>query len=193
MALSNVEQAVLQKAEDEVKKILDEGGRAAKAYFERQAARMQEEYERRVEATRHELEGELERETGAKEAGNRLELLKFKNAIIEEVFEKAVKGVRTLPDNAYAAWVKAQVARVPQMKQAMLAANAEDQALLKEAVAAANRPELKISSEPANITGGFLVQGAQVDFDFSVESLMDTLRETLTEETSRKLFGEAES
>jgi vacuolar-type H+-ATPase subunit E/Vma4 len=79
------------------------------------------------------------------------------------------------------------------MKQAMLAANAEDQALLKEAVAAANRPELKISSEPANITGGFLVQGAQVDFDFSVESLMDTLRETLTEETSRKLFGEAES
>ncbi len=193
MALSNVEQAVLQKAEDEVRKTLDEASEAAEALLQRRTARLREEHERRVEATHHELESELERETGARDAADRLELLKLKNEIIEEVFEKAVAGIRSLPDNGYAGWIKAQVAALPPMDEAVLVANAQDQSFLQDAVAAAQRSDLKTSDQPAAIKGGFLVQGAQADLDFSIEALMGTLRDSLTEDISQKLFGEGKA
>jgi len=190
VALSNVEQAVLRKAEDEVKQILDEGRSEADALLERRSARLREEHERRVAAARADLEGALEREVSARETEGRLKILKLKNEIIEEVFEKALAGIRALPDNGYANWIKAQVAALPQMEGAVLVANAQDQERLQAAVSAANRSDLKTSDKPVPIKGGFLVQGAQADLDFSVETLLGVLRESLSREIATRLFGE---
>lgn len=193
MALSNVEQAVLRKSEEETRQIGEEARRAADALWEKESARLREEHRRRVEATRQELEDTLERKAGMKETVNRHKLLKLKNEIIEEIFQKAVDGILSLPDGGYTAWVKAQVAALPEMEEAALFANERDKALLSEAVSAAGRANVEVAQDPAEIQGGFLVQGRQIDLDYSIEALMETLRESLTEEVAAKLFGEGEA
>ena len=193
MALSHVEQAVLGTAETEAEKILERGRREAEELLARQTARLREEHARRVVAMRRELEAELERETGAREIANRREVLKVKNDIIQEVFERAVEGVVSLPDNGYAKWLKARVAALPGMDGATLAGNKRDRALLAEAVSAAGRTDLKIDEEPAALKGGFFVRGAQVDFDVSIEALMASLRESLAEDIAQRLFAEVET
>lgn len=188
MALSNVEQAVLKKADDEARQVEIEARAAAEAWWEKESARLREEHARRVEATRQELGGELERETGDREAANGRELLKHKNEIIEEVFRLALDGVHNQPDGGYAKWLKARVAGLPALSDATLAANERDQALLQEAAAA--RTDLSVSPTPVAVKGGFLVIGTQADLDFSTEALMDTLRESRTQDVAARLFGE---
>jgi len=190
VAISNVEQAVLKRAEDEVRKIEEEARAAAEALWERESARLREEHVRRVEATRQEIEGALERELSAIRAENNREILKIKNEIIEVVFRKALDAILNLPDDGYAKWVRARVAGLPEMPGARLAGNERDQALLKEA--ATGRSDLSVADEPAPLKGGFLVLGAQADLDFSIEALMAALRESLTQDVAARLFGKAE-
>lgn len=193
MAILNVQEAVLRKAEEEVRKVAEEAQRSAHSYWERQSARLREEHERRVADARQVLESALEREAAAKAAADRHELLRIKNDIIDEIFQKAVDGILTLHDDGYAKWVKAQVARLPKIEQVTLSASERDQSLLSQAVSAAGRSNMKVSDKPMPIKGGFLVQGEQADLDYSVEALMQTLRESLTEEVAAKLFGEGQA
>lgn len=190
MPLSNVEQAVLQKSGDEVRKIQEQARADADAFLEKESARIRQEHERRVADARRDLEAALERETGAKETADRHKLLKIKNEIIDEIFQKAVAGLLTLPDDGYAKWVRAQVDKLPEMQRAVLVANGRDRELLAEALSEAGRASLKVAEKPAAIAGGFLVRGELSDLDCSIEALMEALRESLTEEVAARLFGE---
>jgi len=188
VALSGVEKAVLEKAEAEANKVLDAARREADAYWERESARLREAHERRVEADRRELEMQLERDAGAKEIEHRLELLKAKNEIIQEVFETALDGIIELPDEGYLRWLREQVARLPEMSDAVLVANERDRPLLERAVRESGR-QFAVGDDNAPIRGGFLLRSENVDLDCSIESLMDDIRETLTRDVAERLFG----
>jgi len=191
VAIANVEQAVLKKAEDEARQVEAVARAEADAFWEKESARMREEHARRIEATRQALEGELERDSGDRKAADNRELLKMKNEIIEEIFSQALDGVQNLPGDGYAQWVKARIASLPDMPNTALAGNERDQPLLQQI--AAERANRSISTTPVPIKGGFMVIGAQADLDFSIESLMNTLRESLTHDVATRLFGEGEA
>ena len=194
MALMDMEQAVLRKAQEEADAILNEARAKAAARVERESARLREEHERRVAAARAELEAALERETSAKETANRLGLLKIKNEILEAVFSRAVEGIRTLPDDSYARWLKGQVAVVPRVSGARVAVNERDAQLMAGLLRdLPGESAMQLAENPARIQAGFLVQGEQADLDFSVEALLGVLWESLAQEIATKLFdGEAE-
>ena len=191
MALANVEEAVLKKAKAEARQVEADARAEAEAFWEKESARMREDHARRVETTRQEYEDKLERDTGDRKAADNRKLLKIKNEIIAEVFSQALAGVLNLRDGGYAQWVKARVAGLPELPGTKLAGNERDQALLQEAAAA--RTDLSISAAPVPLQGGFMVIGTQADLDFSIESLMDTLRESLTHDVATRLFGEGEA
>ena len=187
----DMEQAVLRKAQEEADAILEQARARAEARLERESARLREEHERRVEAMKAELEADLDREAGARCSEDRRKQLEAKNTLIEEVFAGAVEGVRSLPDDGYAGWLRKQLKRPGRMPDAMVVANAQDAdllaRLLKELPPDA---ELVLSEKTAPIKGGFLVEGKQVDLDFSVAALLGMLRESLAEEIAAKLFAD---
>ena len=188
MAIESLQTAVLDKARAEAEAILAEARKGADARFERESARLREEHERRVEAIRAEAEAGLERDAGNRRAEDRNKLLAMKNEIIEEVFAKAVEDIRNLPDDGYAEWLKAQLARAPKMDGAAVAVNEADRPLMEKILGEGS--ELKLAEKPADIEGGMIIQGPKADLDFSVESLLGVLRESLAEEIAAQLFAE---
>ena len=194
MTIPAVQQAVLDRAQAEAQRVLDEGRRQADARFEREATRLREEHARRVESMKAELEGDLDREVGARRTEDRNKLLAMKNEIIADVFARAIDGIRSLPDDGYATWLKSQLERVPKTEGAQVVVNAADRdtavALLGQLPGDAG---LALSDKSASIEAGLLVEGAQADLDFSVESLLDVLRESLSEEIASRLFAEEET
>ena len=186
----DMEHAVLRKAQEEADAILNEASAKADARFERESARLREEHERRVAAARAELEAALERETSAKETANRLGLLKIKNEILEEIFSRAVEGIRSLPDDGYARWLKEQIATVPKAAGARVAVNERDTQLMAGLLRdLPGESAMQLADRPAPIQAGFLVQGEQADLDFSVEVLLSVLWESLAREIATRLFG----
>ena len=196
MTLSNLEQSLQQQVEQEAKKILDEARGAAEARFERESARMREEHERRIAATRAELEGALERETSARETADRLKLLQIKNEIIETVFGEAVGKIRALPNDGYAEWMRRQIAGLPAMAGSpagsrRLAVNERDTELAKRLLAEPSQDSgMSLDDKPARMQAGFVVRGEHADLDYSVEALLGVLREKLAQQVATRLFGE---
>ena len=194
MAMTNVEQAVLNKAQQEAEAVLDEARGATEAHWERASARLRESHERRVEALRAELTGTLERQCASRETEDRLERLKIKNEIIDKVFRRAAEGIVSLPDDGYHHWLKSQLSHLPERSGGRVAANERDREIVGRLLKEIPDPQgLALSEEPLDILGGFLVQGERADLDYSVDSLLSVLRESLAEEVAASLFrGEAE-
>jgi len=190
VTISSVQTAVLDKARAEAEAILAEARKDADARLERESARLREEQERRVAALRAEAEADLEREAGNRRAEDRNKLLAMKNEIIEEVFAKAIEAIRDLPGDGYAKWLEAQLARAPKMDGAAVAVNEADRPLMERILSESSG--LKMAEKPAAIGGGMIIQGARADLDFSVESLLGVLRESLAEEIAAQLFAEPE-
>ncbi len=183
-----MEEVVVRKAEAEAKEILAEARKEADERWETRSARLREEHERRVEAAKQEIESELERTEGSKANDNRVELLRVKNEILDEIFDKALD--RFVESDAYSGWLKRQVEALPEMEGAELVANEADRDRLKKAAADGERNDMPVAEDAAPIRGGFLVRGKQFDMDVSVESLMDAMRESLTQRIARQLFDE---
>ena len=191
MALMDMEQAVLRKAQEEADLILNEARTRADARFERESARLRQEHEHRVAAARSEMVSALEREISARETDDRLKILKGKNEIIDEIFTRTVGSIRSLPDQGYERWLKAQLSRVSKALGGRVAVNERDAQLMARLIKGLpDNPDLSLAAEPAHIEAGFLVQGEQVDLDFSVEVLLSALRESLSRQIATRLFGE---
>ena len=187
----DMEQAVLRKAQEEADVILNEARTRADARFERESVRLRQEHEHRIAAARSEMESALEREISARETDDRLKILKVKNEIIDEIFTGTVGNIRSLPDQGYERWLKAQLSRVSKALDGRVAVNERDAQLMARLIEGLpDNPDLSLAAEPAHIKAGFLVQGEQVDLDFSVEVLLSALRESLSRQIATRLFGE---
>ena len=186
-----MERAVLRRAQEEADGILGEAQRKADARYEAESRRLRGEHERRVAVSRAELEGDLDREAGTRESEDRRKLLQVKNEIMDSVFQQAADGIRSLPHDGYATWMREQFARVPRMSAARIAVNKQDRDLAARLLKAmSENAHLELSDKPAPIRGGFLVHGEKLDFDYSVDSLLGVVRESLAEETAKRLFGD---
>ena len=191
MALTNLEETVLRKAQAEADGVLEKARAEAEARGERESARLRAEHERRVAAMKAGLEADLEREANNRRTADRLKLLGMKNEIIADVFGQAIRGIVALPNDGYAHWLKEQLARLPKVADAEVAANDRDRELMGRLLREVGRDaDLSVSGKAAAIQGGFLVQGPQADLDYSLEGLLDVLKESLAQTVTGELFGE---
>jgi len=190
VSLAKVEEVVLKKAQQEAAALVQEAARAADAHREKESARLKAQHTQRVESARAEMQAALERELNAKESEGRRQLLGRKNELIGQVFDQAAERIISLPADGYRDWLKRQLRRVPPMDQATIRVAARDKAPVASVLAELGRPDLRLDEAPADIRGGFLVQGKSFDMDFSLDSLLGVLRESLAEKATAKLFGD---
>ena len=194
MALKDMKDAVLSKAEAEAQTIVDGAKRRADARWEHESVQLRAEHEHRVEAMKARLEDEVQRRINAAEADYRTRILQLKNDILEDVFDQAAERIRNLPDDGYRVWLKAQLEAVPAIDGARVVAAESDRDLIARLFGQlGSGSSLVLAEETAPIRGGFLVRTEKVDFDFSIEALLGALRERISEEIAAELFGGAEA
>lgn len=188
MGTENIRQKVLQSAEAEAERILSDARRQA---AERVAAAKSESEARiaaETEVTRRSLGQQHEEQITAQRAANKLKLLELKGAILNDVFHTAVKrfvGDRT---GDYAAWLARQLAMVEGM-EGRIVPSAADRGAIESWFSQHRADRLELASESTPIRGGFLLEGAQVNTDFSLDTRLAEIRAELLPELARKAFS----
>jgi V/A-type H+-transporting ATPase subunit E len=180
----------------------------ARAEGERIVATAHEHKEQRLAAARESLEGEFarrreqaeqeqrqraDRQVVARRAEHNLALLKQRNEILDELFDRAADRLADLPDEEYCAVVGEWMRGLPDDVGGTVLCNERDRERLAGLVARLNegRPDgaqLRIEQCRRPLRGGVLFQTENYEIDLSVDSRLKRLRETLAPELARLVF-----
>jgi V/A-type H+/Na+-transporting ATPase subunit E len=194
MSFEKLEAAITAEAETEARRMMD----ATRAEAEAMIARSREEGERAFEEAVRSAETAADRET-ARQVGlarheGRLEVLHAKNRLIDRVFRDAEQWVDTLSDGDYLSLLEGWLKKLPPEAGGMLRVNTRDgERLSREFLDRVNtgRPEggrFTGVETDARIHAGFVVSGGAYTVDFTIENLMNELRDSLAGELAKELF-----
>jgi V/A-type H+-transporting ATPase subunit E len=186
--LTNLEKAVEKKAREQADAILAKARKDADARLRRDSEHLREEHAHRLDLLGRELEADLDRQVGDGETKNRREVLRVKNEIMSELFDRALDGIVSLPGNGYAQWLGAQLKKLPnQGKDMVLRVNPRDKDLLAQQAKALGIVA-PVADQDDSLRGGFVAQGKGRDLVFTTTSLMQAIRDTLSEKVVSALF-----
>lgn len=197
MNAEQVVQKILAEADEQAKQILDE----ANAKAAQQKAKLDSELADFVSKTedlaKAAAEDKLQRMLASARMDNAKKLLAAKVEILNGVFEQAKKAVNELSDDAYLAWVSQII------KQAVVSGDEEviigrnEKRIDEKFISRLNKGlgdgfkgNLRLSSERADISGGFILSRGKVQINASTDVMIDNLRESMQVELSGMLFSE---
>jgi vacuolar-type H+-ATPase subunit E/Vma4 len=191
VALTELTDAVLRQARQEADRTLADGRRECEARWERESARLRQAHAQRLDAMQAEMERAFDRETSSRRTEARLELLKVKNDILEEVFRRAFEGVLSLPGGGYERWLRGRLQAAPDVPGAVVSANERDHGRLARLLTEVKGGAARLDPRPVAIRGGFILRGERADLDFSVEARMGEVRERLAQTLAAEMFKES--
>jgi V/A-type H+-transporting ATPase subunit E len=196
MAFEKVEEAVLAEAASAAAATVAE----AKRRQEEELARLREECEAAHAEALAEAAARSARET-ARQAGKarhagRLEVLAAKNAVLDEVFRRAEKTLRELPEAEYMGVIRAWLDALPKDTGGELRVSQADAARFSDRFLAAvnagrsEKGRIRGVRVDAAVKGGFVLEGEDFSIDQTIERRIESLRGQMAGELAKGLFGE---
>lgn len=194
MSLEKIRKKILEEAKAEAGQIIREA--EEKAGLAREEARRNAEarYKAEIENTKAALAFEEERVLTEYKANTSAEVLRLKNQLIDEVFDKAIERIVKLEDKKYLEIIARYLVENLTLGVGTLIIGQKDHGritqdwvntLLKKADKEDLR--LKIVTSP-DIQGGFILQGEKAEIDCSLRQIIIDKKEELKPEISRVLF-----
>ena len=195
MNAEQVVQKILAEANAEAEKIVND----AKAKVAEQKAQLDAEMAdfdaRTGQLAEDAAADKLQRMLAGARMDNGKQLLDAKVEILNDVFDRCKKAVNDLSDERYLAWVTAA------MKQAVESGDEEviigkDEKRIDEAfisrvnkqLGAGFKGNLSLSSQRADISGGFILARGKVQVNASTDVMIENLKESMQIELSQMLF-----
>ena len=179
---------IRQEAENKAKEILSAADKEYHEIVEGYKAEAERENELVLEQARR----DSERLTTAAISGAAKEkaqaILAAKNRLVTETLQAAEQKIYDLPDAEYMALMEKLLQKHMQ-KGGEILFNAKDKNRLSDGVKAAmEKAELVLSSDTADIIGGFLLKSGLVEENCAVEALFREHHEMLVDIVSHELF-----
>jgi V/A-type H+/Na+-transporting ATPase subunit E len=195
MSFEKVEAVITAEAEVEAKHILDKAREERENLLAQSRDTCSRTFEDDIRRAKAAEDAETSRQTGQARHEGRLAVLHAKNAVIDEVFTMAAEKIRSLPPKDYmemmAVWLKAFPAEVGgTLKVSPRDAELFSGAFL-EKINAARSGKGKITAVESDrrVDGGFIMEGVDFSVDSTIASKLKELRESLSGEIARELFG----
>ena len=193
MSLDHIRQTVLAEARAEGERILATAREHKQQRLDSARESLDAEFVRRREQAEHEQRQQADRQVVARRAEHNLALLKRRNDILDELFNRAAECLADLPDEEYAAVVGEWMQALPDDVGGTVLCNERDQERLAGLVARLNerRPEgarLRMAEYWGPLRGGVLFQTDNYEIDLSLDSRLKRLRETLAPDVARLVF-----
>lgn len=197
MSLEKIIEKIIQDSDKEIRKIIDEA--------ESRASQIVEEGRREAER----VVAELTREgiENARKVGERIvtlaslesrkRILAEKQRILAEVYQEAEKRIRNLNGRDYRELIKRIMLESCQTGEELVVVGKNDkkridQKLINSVNAelskSGKKAKLKLSSEPASITDGFILKSGKIEISNSWENILRSLREKTEDEVIKLLF-----
>ncbi|MEJ5260373.1 MAG: V-type ATP synthase subunit E [Anaerohalosphaeraceae bacterium] len=196
MKAEQVTEKILSEARQEAERILDEARRQVQARqeaFERESAAFEQETE---QLARRSAEDKQARMLAAARMELRKKILAAKRELLDEVFEKAYQRLNRQEDGAYLELMGRLLmqAVVTGDEEVVVGRNETriNQDFLKQInkrLGPGYKGNLRLSSERADLDGGFLLRRGKVQVNCSLKVLLEQIRERIEMELAEKLFG----
>ncbi len=186
MSIEHIKNHIIGNAQKEAEQIVrtaDEQFRtqvnAAKASLEKQSQEFLQKEEKRIKE-------DMERSLSTLKRDYKMKLLEIKNNIIDDVLARAVNRIQSLPDDEYLALVRKWLANIPDYLDGQLFVNTRDlKRITSDFIDAINKnrkTRLILNNTTLEIKGGFIVKTEHYEIDYSLDTLVKSLRTTLVPE-----------
>ena len=193
MSLDHIRETILAEARAEGERIVATAHEHEQQRLDAARESLEAEFARRREQAEHEHRQQADRQVVARRAEHNLALLKRRNEMLDELFDRAADRLADLPDEEYCAVVEAWMQDLPADMGGAVLCNERDQERLAGLLARLNegRPEaarLRMAEYWGPLRGGVLFQTENYEIDLSLDSRLKRLRETLAPEVARLVF-----
>ena len=195
MNAEQVVQKILAEAKAEAEKIVNDAKDKAAEQGDQLDTQIAEFEDKTAQLAKEAAEDKLQRMLAGARMDNGKQLLEAKGEILNDIFEQSRKAVNDLSDERYLAWVTAA------MKQAVESGDEEviigkDEKRIDEAfisrvnkqLGAGFKGNLSLSSQRADISGGFILARGKVQVNASTDVMIENLKESMQIELSQMLF-----
>ena len=195
MNAEQVVQKILAEAKAEAEKIVNDAKAKAAEQGDQLDTQIAEFEDKTSQLAKEAAEDKLQRMLAGARMDNGKKLLAAKGETLNEIFEQSKKAVNDLSDERYLAWVTAA------MKQAVESGDEEviigkDEKRIDEAfisrvnkqLGAGFKGNLSLSSQRADISGGFILARGKVQVNASTDVMIENLKESMQIELSQMLF-----
>ena len=195
MTVENIRNAIIADAEKEAERITQAGQNKADEKFRQAGQRLQRDFERRLAQAEQNEQDKKNRSIIALRSALGMELLSAKNAVIDQVFDKAVEKLVGLPSGGYKELLLRWLGEAATDHPAELVLHARDkQALGPELVDRINQgrsggPAITLAEGSAEIIGGFVLRTARYEIDRTLDSIIADLKEDMAPEIASELFA----
>lgn len=171
---------IIAKAEQEAQKINDES--------QLKAENQKKDILKQAQET---ADGIANRSNSRAELQKKQELLLFKQKTISSILEEAKQKIVDLDDEKYLRFFEKTAKNVQLKGNAELFVNERDRKRLGEKLVKAFPDDLSVtlSTESADIMGGFIIKSDNFIINSSVEVLFDSYRDQLIEKIASRLFS----
>jgi V/A-type H+-transporting ATPase subunit E len=198
MSLEKIKKSILEEAKKEADHIFHESQRKKASVQAEAEENAQKEYQKRIEEEKDTLARDEERFRLECRALTSSEILRLKNRLLDEVFEKAAEEIARLDDRRYhdfiAKYLQAHLSNIfhtivigPQDRKRI------SNDWISKIARSAKQP-VKHNSHfniiiSHDISGGFILKGDKIEIDCSLKQLLDDKKEELKLRISQALFG----
>lgn len=196
MNTEQVVEKILQQARQEADKILSEAQAKRDAHVKQwqdELARYEQQTEQMAQAA---AEDKRQRLLAAARMENAKQLLAAKNEVLNQLFERAKQQILQLPDDAYRTLMTKLMVKAVQSGDEEVIIGKNETRINDELIKQVNRQlgpgfkgNLRLSNKRADIAGGFILAGGQVQVNASIDVLLAQAREALEIELAKELFG----
>lgn len=194
MSFDRVESAVIDEAKADAGEIIEEARRES----EKIKARFREESERNFEEAALQSENASARETariiGLARQEGKLEVLRAKNQVIDNIFRKTAEKFGSLPEQDRIELITGWLNKLsPEIGGSVRVSPIDAKFFTSEFMASLNsgRPSHGLFSSVTadeRISGGFIIEGNNFTVDFTIDTKLKELRESFAGELARELF-----
>jgi len=194
VSLEKIRQKIVEEAEEEAGRIIKDAekrGRMAKEEAKRAA---EERYKREIEDEKAALVLAEERACIKYKADMNAEVLRLKNQLIDEIFDKAVEKISKLENTKYLEVIARYFSEnlISGVDTLVISQKDKERVTEKWVDTILEKIhkgdfQLKIVTSP-DIQGGFILKGEKAEIDCSLEQIIADKKEELKPEISRVLF-----
>jgi len=194
VSLEKIRQKILEEAEGEAGRIIKEAEERAAALRQEAEKIAKARFEEEIENEKKTLALEEERIISEYRATTSAEVLRLKNQLIDEVFDRAIERILKLEDKKYLEIIAHYLSKnlcpgvdtliISQRDQQKISRQWIETMLKKMQK---NDLKIKIVTSP-EIEGGFILRGEKAEIDCSLRQIIADKKEELTPAISRVLF-----
>lgn len=193
MSLDHIRETILAEARAESERIVSTAHERKEQRLAAARESFEAEFARRSEQAGNELSQKADRQVVARRAEHNLALLKRRNEILDDLFERAADRLAALPDEEYCAVVGEWMQDLPSDAGGAVLCNERDRERLAGLVARLNDDrsegaQLRMEERAVPLRGGVLFQTENYEIDLSLDSRLKRLRETLAPEVAKLVF-----